>query len=242
MSKIRISLVAEPVAHIGNFQVTNALLTSWVVVITMALVALIASVRMKKTPSKLQLLFELPYLYIKDLAHNVAGNNANTFLPIIMTFFLFILFSNWSGLIPGVGTIGIKEHDALVPLFRAPTADLNMTIALALVSVGTIQYYGFKSLGMKYLTKFISLKNPIYTFVGLLEFISEISKIISFAFRLFGNIFAGEVLLAVIAFLIPVLVPIPFYGLEIFVGMIQAFVFAILTLVFLNIATQHETH
>lgn len=242
MSKIHISLTAETIGHIGDFAVTNSLLTSWIVVGTLFLITYLTSKSLQKNPSKKQLLVELPFKYMKDLAENVAGDKAKIFFPFIMTYFLYILISNWSGLIPGVGTIGIWEHGTLVPLFRAPTADLNATLALAIVSVFSIQYFGVKSLGMKYFSKFFNFSNPIYTFVGFLELISELSKVISFAFRLFGNIFAGEVLLTVIAFLIPVMAPIPFYGLELFVGLIQAFVFAILSLVFLNIATQEAAH
>lgn len=124
-----------------------------------------------------------------------------------------------------------------VPYFRAGTADLNTTIALALISMVMVQVVGFKFLGFHYIKKFLDFSNPIAFFVGILEFVSDISKIISFAFRLFGNIFAGEVLLAVISFLVPVVVPMPFYGLEIFVGLVQALVFAMLSLVFFNIAT-----
>jgi F-type H+-transporting ATPase subunit a len=129
-----------------------------------------------------------------------------------------------------------------VPIFRAGTADLNTTLALALISVASTQVIGIKFLGLSYFKKFINFKGPIDFFVGILETVSEISKIISFAFRLFGNVFAGEVLMAVIAFLIPILIPMPFIGLEIFVGAVQAFVFAVLTLVFMNMATHsHES-
>lgn len=125
-----------------------------------------------------------------------------------------------------------------IPLFRAGTADLNTTLALALISVGLTQFIGFKYLGLSYLTKFFNFKQgPIYTFVGILELVSEFAKILSFAFRLFGNVFAGEVLLAVIAFILPIIAPIPFLGLEIFVGFIQALVFAMLSLVFMGMAT-----
>jgi F-type H+-transporting ATPase subunit a len=124
----------------------------------------------------------------------------------------------------------------MVPLFRPGTADLNTTIALALISVITTQVMGVKYLGLAYFTKFFNLKG-INAFVGILELISEFSKIISFAFRLFGNIFAGEVLLTVIAFLIPIIAPIPFIGLEIFVGAIQGLVFAMLSIVFMSLAT-----
>lgn len=125
-----------------------------------------------------------------------------------------------------------------VALLRGANADINMTLALALISVAIIQYYGFKFAGINYGKKYINFSSPIFFFVGLLEIVSEISKILSFAFRLFGNIFAGEVLIAVISFLIPVLLPMPFIGLEIFVGFIQALVFAMLTLVFINMATE----
>ncbi|HEX7018140.1 MAG TPA: F0F1 ATP synthase subunit A, partial [Patescibacteria group bacterium] len=130
-----------------------------------------------------------------------------------------------------------------VPLLRAGTADLNTTLALALISVFMTQIIGFQYQQFGYFTKFFNFSSPIMFFVGILELVSEFAKIISFAFRLFGNIFAGEVLLAVISFLVPLLVPMPFYGLEVFVGFIQALVFAMLSLVFFNMATQgHEAH
>lgn len=135
------------------------------------------------------------------------------------------------------------EHSQFVPLLRGATADLNTTLAIAIVAVLSVQYYGFKTLGAAYFNKFFNFKNPIMFGVGLLEIISEFSRIISFAFRLFGNIFAGEVLLTVIAFLMPLVAPLPFLGLELFVGFIQALVFSMLTAVFLNMATiSHEGH
>lgn len=132
---------------------------------------------------------------------------------------------------------------AFVPLFRGPTADLSITLALALVSVGLTQYIGLKNLGLGYISKFINFKSPIHFFIGILELIAECAKILSFAFRLFGNIFAGEVLLAVMAFLVPIFAPLPFIGLEVFVGLVQALVFSMLTLVFMNLATiSHNEH
>ena len=150
---------------------------------------------------------------------------------------------NWFGLLPGVGSIVVEvyEHGEKfhVPLFRGANADINSTLALAIVSVAMTQYYGIKSLGFKgYISKFINLSNPINFFTGILEIISEVSKIISFAFRLFGNIFAGEVLLVIIALLIPILASFPFLLLELFVGFIQALVFSVLTAVFLSIAVE----
>jgi F-type H+-transporting ATPase subunit a len=127
---------------------------------------------------------------------------------------------------------------AFVPVFRAGSADLNTTIALALISMVTVQFLGFKFLGLHYLAKFFNFKNAIFTFVGILELVSEFAKVISFAFRLFGNIFAGEVLLAVIGSLIPIGAPIPFLFLEVMVGVIQALVFSMLSIVFMSMATQ----
>ncbi len=129
-----------------------------------------------------------------------------------------------------------------VPLLRAATADLNMTLALAIVAVIAIQYFGFSIIGFHYSSKFFNFSNPIMFILGILELMSEISKIISFAFRLFGNIFAGEVLLAVLAFLMPFVIPLPFLLMELFVGFIQALVFSMLTAVFLNVAVSHGDH
>lgn len=129
------------------------------------------------------------------------------------------------------------EHDegyVLVPFLRAATTDLNLPLGLALISVIYTQIVGVRALGLRYFSRFFvnPLRNLIGTFVGVLELISEFAKIISLSFRLFGNLFAGQVLIFVVPFLLPFLVPLPFYGLEVFVGFMQAFVFAILTLVF----------
>jgi len=137
-----------------------------------------------------------------------------------------------------------------VPLLRPSSTDLNMTLALSLFAVIAVQIFGFRTLGIKgYAGKFFSLKGgPIMLYVGLLELIGEFSKILSFSFRLFGNIFAGEVLMIVISFLVPFVAALPFYGLEIFVGFIQAFIFATLTLIFMTVAVtghgeeHHEQH
>lgn len=136
-----------------------------------------------------------------------------------------------------------EVHGTFVPYLRAGTADLNTTLALGLISIFLTQVFGVQFLGAKYFTKFFNFSSPIMFFVGILELVSEFAKIISFAFRLFGNIFAGEVLLVVISYLVGLAVPIPFYGLEIFVGLVQALVFAMLTSVFFNMATQgHDDH
>ncbi|OGV91883.1 ATP synthase F0 subunit A [Microgenomates group bacterium RIFCSPLOWO2_01_FULL_46_13] len=260
-SELHISISAEPVFHIGKLAITNSMLTGWLITGLLILFSLwfyqrLTRVSYRTKPKRLQSFVELIIEGLYNLVQSIAGSNhkARIFLPIFATFFLYILLSNWSGLLPGVGSVGFRERevanvskvekvergeteDKFVPYFRGPTADINTTLALAIFSVGTIQVVGFKFLGFHYPTKFFNFSDPIKFFVGFLELFLEFAKIFSFAFRLFGNIFAGEVLLTVIAFLMPVLAPLPFLGLEIFVGFIQALVFSMLTLVFLNLAT-----
>jgi F-type H+-transporting ATPase subunit a len=139
---------------------------------------------------------------------------------------------------------GYCEEGHVVPLLRSPSADLNVTLAWALVAVFLVEVFGFQALGVGYLTKFFNFKEgAMGVFVGILELVSEFVRIIAFSFRLFGNIFAGEVVLGVMAFLFPYILPLPFYGLELFVAFIQAFVFAVLTMVFMLLATlSHAGH
>lgn len=135
------------------------------------------------------------------------------------------------------------EEAILVPFFRSAATDLNTTLAIALVAVIAVQIAGVRALGGEYVQRFFNLKEgPIGVFVGLLELVAEFGRILSFTFRLFGNIFAGEVVLGVITFLVPWVATIPFLGLELFVGFIQALVFAMLTLVFLALATTSHQH
>jgi F-type H+-transporting ATPase subunit a len=242
-----ISIKAEELFHIGHFAVTNALLLSSVTVILLLVLGFIVRKNLKMIPGKFQSIIELLFEEILNFMESVLGSKALAirYLPLIATIFIFVMISNWLGLMPGVGSIGMNEykegHEIFVPLFRAPAADLNFTIALAMISMISVNLLAVLALGIKkHLSKFFTLKNPLFTFVGLLEFISEFVKIISFSFRLFGNVFAGEVLLTIIVSLVPYAVPLPFLFLEIFVGFIQAFIFAMLTLVFIAMATSHE--
>ncbi|KKT92297.1 MAG: ATP synthase subunit a [Candidatus Jorgensenbacteria bacterium GW2011_GWA2_45_13] len=243
-----ISLKAETIFHIGAFGVTNSLFLGVVVLVVLVILGLLFKKNLSFVPGKMQNLFEAAAEGLLGLMASVLGSEekAEKYFPFIANIFLVILVSNWFGLIPGVGTIGFFEgagHTAFVPFFRAPSADLNFTLAVAIIAVFAVNLFGVLAIGFwKHLGKFFSLKNPIHTFVGFLEFISEIAKMISFSFRLFGNIFAGEVLLIIVGFLVPYIVPLPFMFLEIFVGFIQAFVFAMLTLVFISIATTEMEH
>ena len=244
-----ISLAAEKIIEIGPIAITNTILVTWVVVLLLSLSAGFATRKMKQIPAGAQNIWEFVVEAILGMVENVTSDRkkAEKILPIAATFFIFILTANWMGLIPGFETIGfwkIEEgHKVLVPFFRPPASDLNTTLALAIISVISIQVFGFGYLGFKYIKKFVNFKGPIEFFVGILETISEFAKIISFAFRLFGNVFAGGVLLAVVSSLIPYVVAVPFYGLELFVGFVQALVFAMLTTVFVHLATlSHAEH
>jgi len=247
-----ISIKAEPIFHLGQFVVTNSYLLSIVSFVILIILAFILKNKISLIPGKLQSIFELLSDQLLGLMNGLLGDSRKSekYFPVIATVFLFILLSNWLGLFPGVGSLGIEEglnhlgEVKYVPLFRAPAADLNFTLALALISILFVQFFGIVALGFKkYSSKFFTFKNPIYTFVGLLEFMSEFTKIISFSFRLFGNVFAGEVLLGIIGFLLPYVVPLPFLFLEVFVGLIQAFIFSMLTLVFIAMSVaDYEEH
>jgi F-type H+-transporting ATPase subunit a len=194
---------------------------------------------MTLVPKGIQTVAEIIVGSLYEFFTSVAGKYIKEFFPLIATFFLFIVTANWFGLLPGVGTVVFTESGKFLPILRGSNADLNMTLALAIISIVAIQYFGFKTLGFHYSTRYVNLKGPIDFFLGILEIISQFANILSFAFRLFGNIFAGEVLLTVMAFLIPFIVPLPFMALELFVGFIQALVFAMLTAAFLNVAVSH---
>lgn len=270
---------------------TNSILLTIILDIFLIIMAVVVVRNLKMVPRGFQNVVEFAIDGLYKLFQGVNREYVGRAFPVVATIFFYLLFSNWAGLIPGVGSIGVchegghgheEEHalsgftlrlasvgavgetaamppaaseaeqaynpcpqgHALVPLFRSPSADLNFTFALALLAFFYIEYMGIIAIGPAYFGKFInfhgfqkSVGMGIMEFlVGLLELISELARILAFSFRLFGNIFAGEVLLAVMAFLVPMVLPLPFYGFEIFVGIIQAFVFAMLTMAFVALA------
>ncbi len=276
-----VELAAESLLEHGPKWFTNGLLTTLLVDLVIILLAVFAVFRMKEVPGAWQNIVEMLIEGMWNLTQSIAGHgsaNSRKFFPWVMTIFIFVLISNYIGLLPGFGSIGVwhsatGENHALVelgnqvamaggdaiaatapaeegaevfvPLFRSPSADLNMTGALALISVFMTQFYGVQALGVGYFSKFFKnpFKDAMGAVVGFFELIAEISKIISFSFRLFGNIFAGEVVLLVMAFLVTFLLPSVFYGLELFIGFIQALVFMLLTLAFFTMATvSHDDH
>lgn len=240
-----ISLRAEPIFHIGSYTVTNTLLVSAIVVLILLAGGFALKKKLALVPGKFQNILELALEKLLGLMESVLGSRraAEKYLPIVATIFLFVLFSNWLGLLPGFGSLVLREGAKATPLLRSPSADLNFTLALAICAVLAVNIFGVAALGAgQHAKKFFNLTNPINFFVGILEFMSEFARMISFSFRLFGNVFAGEVLLTIIAFLVPYLVPLPFLFLELFVGAIQAFIFSTLTMVFITTAVAHGEH
>lgn len=296
---------AEWVFQAGPIRITNSILAAWFTIIVLTVLSVLATRRMQLVPRGIQNLMETIVEAMLNFVEGIAGKKwGRRFLPVVLTIFLFILVSNWMGLLPGFGTIGLvreasvqfgeekaqevhglpfktvdvagakvalllpgateaeggkseggtkekanpgghaaaaESKPVLVPLLRSTNTDLNTPLALALVAMFYIEMWGFQGLGALYLTKFVNVRRllrgdifngVIDVGVGALEMVSEVARIISFTFRLFGNIFAGEVLLIVITFLVPLVFILPFYGLELFVGFMQAFVFAFLTLIF----------
>ncbi|MDP3900808.1 MAG: F0F1 ATP synthase subunit A [bacterium] len=246
---IHISFQAEVLGSIFGIPVSNSLILALITGAVLVGSGLFAVRALSLVPPRIQSVAEMIIEGLLGLMDQILGNReqALKFFPLVASIFLFILFNNWLGLLPGIGSFGFTEgevgHEVFVPFFRSANSDLNTTLALALISVGATQLFGIAHLGFfKHVSRFINFKNPITFFVGILEIIGEFAKVVSFSFRLFGNIFAGEVLLIIIMTLVPVLVPFPFLFLELFVGFIQALVFAVLTLIFLKVATETAEH
>ena len=266
-----IQIQPEVIFTIFGFPITNTLIGTWISIIFLFLVFFLGTRRRDLIPSGMQNVVEWIVEYLLNLTESVAGTvKARKFFPLVATFFIFILFCNLLDIFPGVDTIGTVNLEALkvahlsaptsffllgeysnklTPWVRPGTSDLNLTLALALVSVIVTQIFGFYTLGAKQqLSKYFNFKalfthgfqGPIEFFVGLIEIITELSRILSFSFRLFGNIFAGSAVLAVFAWLLPFVSDAVFIPLELFVGFVQALIFALLTLVFLEIATTSE--
>jgi len=261
------TLYAEPIFEIGHFEVTNSLFTSWIALFVILVLGVSFRASLQTVPGKLQNIIEMAVEYFLGIFDAVTGSRERSvkFAPFVLAFFFLILVNNWLGIIPGVGSIGknIVEdgHEIFVPFLRGGTADLNTTLALASLAVVASHIFGVVPVAAwTYSNKFINIKafleipkkvlkdpsillvNPIKAFVGLVEIIGEVAKVASLSFRLFGNIFAGEVLLASMSAIMAFAIPIPFLFLEVIVGLIQALIFAILVLIYVSISTSAEEH
>ncbi len=246
---IAVHLAPPVLGEIGRLTLTSTMLTAWVVSGFLIFIAYFAGRNPRLIPSKLQSSFEVVLGGIYDYIAQVLGDKklATKYFPIITTVFLFVLSMNWFGLLPGVTSIGMYQihgtESAFVPFLYPSATDLNITIALAIVAFMTVEVAGISVLGIwKYGRKFINFSSPLAFVIGIIELISELARLIAFSFRLFGNIFAGKVMLMVLMFLTtPYIVPVPLIAYEAFVGFIQAFIFSILILYFIKIAVE-EPH
>ena len=246
-SAIHVVLKAEELGMFFGLPITNSLVMTWVVMVLLIAFAFFFGRSLKMIPGKFQAavewLFEGAYGYIAETLGSEAL--ARRFFPLLATIFLLVFIANELAFIPGVGSIGFTHNGEFLPLFRAPAADLNLTLALAFISFFTIEITGLATLGvLKYGSKFVNLTSPIGFVVGLIELLSNLGRLISFSFRLFGNIFAGEVMILVASYFMPYLLPVPLMAFEVFVGLIQAVVFSMLTLFFIKLAIMepHEEH
>lgn len=253
-------LAAETIFEIGSFPITNAMINSTLAVVILVVIGVVIRSSIKDVPGKLQNLAESLIEFLLEYFDQVTNDRAKSkqFLPFVGTLFVFILISNWMGMVPGTGSIGRwLMHNGeleLIPILRPAMSDLNLTLAIASLSVVVSHFVGMFTLGFfAHWNKFIQLGTlfkaavsfkPVKILTALVEFVvgfielfSEVAKVVSLSLRLFGNIFAGEVLITVISGLVAYVVPLPFMALELIVGVVQATVFSLLTLVYLTVAS-----
>jgi F-type H+-transporting ATPase subunit a len=263
---IHIALKAEVLGHLFGVPITNTMLMSWLVIAVLVGLAFTVGRNLTKIPGRLQTFFEALFSFLIDYIEQVLESRtlALRFLPLLATLFLFILLGNWFGLVPGIGSVTVEPSvhaeesipanplhapttvEATEPhrvsLFYPISVDLNVTLALALIVFVVIEGAGMYFLGFfRYMGKFINFHSPIGFFVGLIELVSELARLISFSFRLFGNMFAGKTLIVVAFAFIPLILPVPLMLYEVLVGFIQASIFTLLTLFFIKLAVS-EVH
>jgi F-type H+-transporting ATPase subunit a len=252
---------AVPVLNkLGRLPITNSMVVSWIAAVGLIIFAQTATRRMERIPTGAQNLWEWLVESLRNFLEGIIGRHLvqRTFW-FFATIFIFILVTNWVGLIPGVGTIGWGHRDAHgfkieEPLFRGGNADLNMTLAMALVFMGCWLVWSFREVGLAGFVKELfapkgettgflkALMVIVFFAAGWIEIISILFRPVSLSFRLYGNIFAGESMLETMARLIPGLgwlLPVPFYLMELLVGLVQALVFMLLTAVFTLLMCQH---
>jgi len=262
-----VELPSEPVFHIGHFSITNTLIASWFTMLVLVVLSIFFTRKMKLIPSRRQAMGEVIVEGLLNFVEGVAGKkHARMLFPGVATIFIYVISNAYLALLPFFGSIGIIEHEGkFAPLFRSANTDLNVPLSIALMSFFFVETWGMRAVGLfRYLSEFINVRqfgqgikelltgkiktgpmNIVFgfisLFVGVLEIFSHLTRMLSFTFRLFGNMTAGEILILVSCFLIPLVFTIPFYGLELLIGLIQALIFSGLTLVFGTIAiSPHE--
>ncbi len=242
-----VHIAPQKVFVVGGFTVTNTLLSAWLTTVVVVLLFGLGAKSMKLVPGRLQGFIEMFIEALYSFIKGVAGERyTRPFFPILATIFIFVAFNAWMALLPIYPTVGFRadgQDEITTHLLRSAATDINFPLALALIAFGFAEVWGFKVHRLGYLREFFRGPNPVQTFVGLLELVSHFIRLISFTFRLFGNMLAGEIILLLMTFLLVFLAPIAFYGLEILVGGVQALIFMGLTLVFTVMAVAaHDGH
>jgi F-type H+-transporting ATPase subunit a len=246
-----VELAPPTLFTIGAFHVTNTLLSAWLTTALVLLLFVGGTRKMRVIPGRLQSVLEMLIEALYGFVSGVVGERfARPFFPILATIFIFVAFNAWIALIPVYQVVGFKAEGSeyvTTHLLRSAGTDINMPLALAIVAFLFIEIWGFRVHKLGYLKEFFRFGNPIQFFVGILELISHLIRLVSFTFRLFGNMLAGEIVLMMITFLLVFTAPLAFYLLELMVGGVQALVFMGLTLVFALLAVaphegEHEEH
>jgi F-type H+-transporting ATPase subunit a len=237
-----------PITIWNDISISNSIFTAWLVMALLVLLAVLATARLSEQPGRLQGLFELIVQALVDFMREAGGSRVVRYLPLFGSLFLFALFSNWLSIVPLVGQI---------ELLHSPTADYHTDLGMALTGFVWYQSAGIRQNGLGYFTRWINftgfregvLVGVVMILVGIIELFSELFRILTLTLRLWGNIWGGEIVLAVLAALLFVpSLSLPFIGLELFIGFIQAFVFAFLVLLYIILALEshggeeHEGH
>lgn len=238
-----ISIAPDILFSIGSFPVTNSLLWSFFISAFLIGVTLAIRFSLKTIPGTLQniaeIILETSFSFVQSVTRSEI--KAKKIFPLFCTMFLFILAANLFTFIPGQSALALYKSDGMTPVFRAVMADYSMVFVLTLISIITAQIVAILVHGpLGYIGKFLNFQSPLKFFLGLMDIVGELAKVLSLSFRLFGNIFAGEVLGAVMLFLMPFIAPLPFMLLGVLGAIVQAFVFSTLTLVFITMASEIE--
>lgn len=239
-TSIHIALAAEKIGTFFGFPITNTLLMSFVVFAILGTLTFSVRKNLSLIPGRMQTLVETLFVGILDYMTETLEDArlARKLFPLILTIFLFIFTANIIEFTPGIGSIGWTHGDGeFIPLLRSMNTDMNTTLALTIIAFVVIEVVGVATLGFfQYGKKFVNLSSVLGFMVGIIELFSEVARLVSYSFRLFGNIFAGEVMILVIQHFVPMVLPVPVMLFEVFVGFIQAAIFALLTLFFVKIA------
>lgn len=239
-TSIHISLAAEKIGTFFGVPITNTILMSFVVFAILGILTFFVRKNLTLIPGRMQTLIETLFVGILDYMTETLEDAklARKLFPLILTIFLFIFTANIIEFTPGIGSIGWTHGDGeFIPLLRSMNTDMNTTLALTIIAFVVIEVAGVATLGfLRYGKKFVNLSSVLGFMVGIIELFSEVARLVSYSFRLFGNIFAGEVMILVIQHFVPMVLPVPIMLFEVFVGFIQAAIFALLTLFFVKIA------